>query len=331
MIRRWLLVLLCATTWWSLVDRTGAAASDANPEIAPVFRRFYETYGGVRIFGYPLTGPLIEHGRLVQYFERQRFEYHPEHRGTEFEVLLGHLGRQVATYEGRDTRPTSPKPGHRFFPETGHNLAPQFTAYWEAHGGLRLFGYPITEPFWEQGLLVQYTERARFEFHPDKAGTPWQVLLGRLGAIVWQTQQFMTSLPTSEDQALASLVLERLNKARSALGLQSLSRDPALDALAAFRSNDMASRSYFSHTTPEGLTAFDYFSLLGISWTAAGETLQRNNLPGPLSAEEAARSLLASPSHRTILLDERFTHAGVGCARDAAGLRYFTVIVVRRP
>ncbi|MEO8288940.1 MAG: hypothetical protein ABI670_21200, partial [Chloroflexota bacterium] len=36
---------------------------------------------------------------LVQYFERNRLEYHPENKGTPFEVLLGLLG--VQTYEGR--------------------------------------------------------------------------------------------------------------------------------------------------------------------------------------------------------------------------------------
>ncbi len=31
---------------------------------------------------------------LVQYFERQRFEYHPENKGTRYEVLLGRLGAE---------------------------------------------------------------------------------------------------------------------------------------------------------------------------------------------------------------------------------------------
>jgi len=31
---------------------------------------------------------------LVQYFQRQRFEYHPENKGTRFEVLLGRLGAE---------------------------------------------------------------------------------------------------------------------------------------------------------------------------------------------------------------------------------------------
>ena len=36
---------------------------------------------------------------LVQYFERNRLEYHPENKGTPYEVLLGLLG--VQTYQAR--------------------------------------------------------------------------------------------------------------------------------------------------------------------------------------------------------------------------------------
>ena len=36
----------------------------------------------------------------MQYFERARLEYHPEHQGTEFVVLLGLMGREVLTGGG---------------------------------------------------------------------------------------------------------------------------------------------------------------------------------------------------------------------------------------
>src|SRR5436189_115583 len=41
------------------------------------------------------TQPLV-----VQYFERNRFEYHPENVGTPYEVLLGQLGTEVARKKG---------------------------------------------------------------------------------------------------------------------------------------------------------------------------------------------------------------------------------------
>ncbi len=77
--------------------------------------------------------------------------------------------------------------GSMFFPATGHNLAGSFRRYWEAHGGLAQFGYPQTEAFPEINpadgsvYLAQYFERARFEAHPELAGSQYEVLLGLLG------------------------------------------------------------------------------------------------------------------------------------------------------
>src|SRR5690606_25326754 len=48
---------------------------------------------------------FTENGLTVQYFERARFEWHPEHRGTEFEVLLGRLGADYAASRGVSTAP----------------------------------------------------------------------------------------------------------------------------------------------------------------------------------------------------------------------------------
>src|SRR5205085_4769974 len=44
------------------------------------------------------------------------------------------------------------------------------------------FGFPTTGELIEEGRTVQYTQRARFEWHPENAGGPYEVLLGRLGA-----------------------------------------------------------------------------------------------------------------------------------------------------
>jgi hypothetical protein len=75
----------------------------------------------------------------------------------------------------------------RYFPETQHTLGGGFRAYWEANGGLAIFGLPLTEEFTEvspadgREYTVQYFERARFEHHPEHAGTPHEVQLGMLG------------------------------------------------------------------------------------------------------------------------------------------------------
>lgn len=66
-------------------------------------RKFYDFWvrnGGIEIFGNPITPVLndttSERKQLaVQYFERARFEYHPEYTGSPNEVALTHLGVQV--------------------------------------------------------------------------------------------------------------------------------------------------------------------------------------------------------------------------------------------
>lgn len=68
-----------------------------------------------------------------------------------------------------------------YFEPTAHNLAGGFLRYWWEHGQVGIFGYPITEELNENGRPVQYFERARFEYFPEHAGTPYEVQLGHLG------------------------------------------------------------------------------------------------------------------------------------------------------
>ncbi|CCF85407.1 hypothetical protein [Nitrolancea hollandica] len=71
--------------------------------------------------------------------------------------------------------------GCRYFPETRFYLCHGFRTYWEKHGGLAMFGYPITPEYSENGYVVQWFERQRFEYHPENK-PPYDILLGRLGA-----------------------------------------------------------------------------------------------------------------------------------------------------
>ena len=85
-------------------------------------------------------------------------------------------------------QPAADLPGAvRRFPETGYTLAGPFLQYWFWNGGLARFGYPISPPLTErladgQTYTVQYTQRARLEYHPANRGGAYEVLLGRLGA-----------------------------------------------------------------------------------------------------------------------------------------------------
>jgi hypothetical protein len=105
------------------------------------------------------------------------------------------MGSEVYVADLKDRLPTAYRPapdiwnpGMTYFSETGHYLSWGFRDYWTDNGGLPVFGYPLSEEFAETNadsgypLTAQFTERQRFEWHPDNAGTPYEVLLGRLGA-----------------------------------------------------------------------------------------------------------------------------------------------------
>jgi hypothetical protein len=150
------------------------------------FLDYWNAHGGLAINGYPLTNvrwQKLEDGKYyrVQWFERVRMEYHPEHAGTPSEILLGQFGRAIHPADP----PVGPQPGMRHFPETGHNVPGDFMGYWVANGGLPQFGYPLSEVFRErlengQEYEVQYFERARFERHPGNS-PPNHILLGQFG------------------------------------------------------------------------------------------------------------------------------------------------------
>lgn len=166
---------------------------ETGHHVSQPFLNAWDGLGGLATFGYPLSEQYTdaESGMQVQIFERARFEQHPEAAGTDAEVQFTLLGRWLAeqtqpldpafTPYPADTPPLD-SPERHFFPETGHYLAYGFKAYWQQHGGLRIFGFPISEEFSEGGYTVQYFERARMEYHLENVGTPYAILLGRIGA-----------------------------------------------------------------------------------------------------------------------------------------------------
>ncbi len=82
----------------------------------------------------------------------------------------------------------APVPDHSplTFAETGQTLEGRFQQFWQAHGGLAVFGYPITAQA-QTDVTSQIFERARFELHPQNAA-PYDVLLSHMGIEALQAQ-----------------------------------------------------------------------------------------------------------------------------------------------
>lgn len=129
----------------------------------------------------------------------------------------------------------------------------------------------------------------------------------------------------------ASALFSALNNERTARGLAPLAAHGCVVYVAQLRSNDMASRGYFSHTSPEGATAFSLLDQYGVPYGWAGENLARNNYPDDQSVAVAIRDLMNSTAHRANILSGNYTHLGVGAAVDGAGMKYYTMIFIGPP
>jgi hypothetical protein len=160
------------------------------------FREYWESRGGLYVFGYPITGVFLDNGLYKQYFERAIFEYHPEHAGTQYEVLLQRLGAIRTEHRVNETPfqrlDVAPDENCDYHEPTGHRLCFGFRAFWTNNGGLQNFGYALSEEFDERNQpppagdgevhTVQYFERTRLEWHPEHRGTEFEFLLGLLGS-----------------------------------------------------------------------------------------------------------------------------------------------------
>ncbi|MBB0230652.1 CAP domain-containing protein, partial [Streptomyces calidiresistens] len=120
----------------------------------------------------------------------------------------------------------------------------------------------------------------------------------------------------SEDPAetAEAEVLRLVNAERARAGCSPLVHDSALGRLARDFSRDMANRSFFSHTDPDGRSPWDRASAAGIG-NLGGENIAR----GQQSAASVMESWMNSEGHRANILNCDFRTLGVGVHSGPGG------------
>lgn len=151
------------------------------------FLAFYQSVPDpLLVFGLPITDAFIDPLRnmQVQYFQKARFELHEDASASQ-RVQLGAVGTLV--YQKAQVQPvnmpTNTPACQPLSSQAGRfYVCYAFLAFFNAHGGLAQFGYPISDYVQEGDLDVQYFERARFEWHPEMSPDQW-VRLADIGTI----------------------------------------------------------------------------------------------------------------------------------------------------
>ncbi|MBP6912096.1 MAG: hypothetical protein KBB88_02765 [Candidatus Pacebacteria bacterium] len=116
-----------------------------------------------------------------------------------------------------------------------------------------------------------------------------------------------TTLPASVE----SLVLVDLtNKDRAHNDLKTLALNDTLVEAATLKAQDMAEKSYFAHTSPEGVTPWHWFNEAGYNFLYAGENLAVNYE----ESIDVDNAWMNSPSHRANILNKNFTEIGIATA-----------------
>ncbi len=156
---------------------------------------------------------------------------------------------------------------------------------------------------------------------------PRPVLEAHVAAGVDPPLYFAQSAAPGEEAAASSTtdvgsLRAMIDAARATEKLPSFSRDPVLDRLAEEHSKRMRDQRAVGHDVGDG-DIIDRLDEAGVTYQSRGE-----NVAAASSTVRAHRALWSSPSHRSNLLDARFTRMGLGIAKGDDGRVFVTEIFV---
>jgi hypothetical protein len=123
---------------------------------------------------------------------------------------------------------------------------------------------------------------------------------------------------------LPAVLADLTNQERQAQNLPVLTVNPLLNEAAQMKANDMATNSYFAHTSPTGKTPWYWLEQAGYNYQYAGENLAINFS----DSKDVTDAWMASPEHKANIVKGNYTEIGTGVA-SGVYQGYQTVFVVQ--
>lgn len=109
---------------------------------------------------------------------------------------------------------------------------------------------------------------------------------------------------------LPGVLVSLTNENRDQKNLSPLSTNPVLQLAAQMKANDMATKGYFAHTSPEGLEPWYWLKQAGYSYSYAGENLAVDFV----DSDDVTDAWMKSPTHRANMVNQNYREVGIAVA-----------------
>lgn len=151
------------------------------------------------------------------------------------------------------------------------------------------------------------------DHHPHLLRPKTLALFSLVAALIFAGSIFNRFLLTNSD-LLASVYSKALislaNENRKEGDVAVLTENEVLTRAAQLKADDMASRGYFAHESPDGITPWYWLKEAGYVYQYAGENLAVN-FDDSIAVDKA---WMNSPTHRANILNQHFTEIGIAQA-----------------
>ena len=169
------------------------------------------------------------------------------------------------------------------------------------------------EGHWSESYVDTLVASGITEGYPDGTFRPdTYVSRAQLSAFIQramiETGTEFPEIERSKEEDIVLGVLEATNEARAAHGVAPLKRHKDLEEVAMVKAEDFVINDYFGHTSPEYGSFGNMIRDFGVSYSTGGENLATNYY----SIDDVISAWMASAGHRQNMLNDRFTHLGVG-------------------
>jgi uncharacterized protein YkwD len=162
--------------------------------------------------------------------------------------------------------------------------------------------------------------------HPSPA--PRRLAIATRAALI-ATFAITVFAPTANATSVASAessIIGWINSARSSRGLTPLRPHSSLTSISGLRASRMASANVMSHTIGGNLAS--QLNSYRVSWYRYGENVGWSTAGWPSSSARAIYNMwMNSPSHKALILSNRFNYIGVGLALRSSNRKTFGAAV----